>query len=301
MSNTSFRSGVVYAALAYLIWGMLPVYWKTLSAIPPLHILGFRIIFSLLLIACVLFALKRTSWTKFYKDKKSALYLLLAALFISCNWGLYIWAVNSGHAIEVSLGYYINPLISIVLGLYFFREKLNRLQILAFILAFTGVAILTVLTGKLPWISLALALTFGIYGLLKKKIGLPALESLGAETLLAAPLGLLLLLAPFGPDPAAGLAALSYIPELPLHTLVLLFLSGFMTSLPLYLFSKGTKILPLSTLGFIQFISPTLTFLSGFFIFRESFPPRNFVAFGFIWSSVIIYIISLYSGKRRES
>ncbi|MDR0496697.1 MAG: EamA family transporter RarD [Treponema sp.] len=302
MEKSSFSRGVFFAISAYFLWGILPLYWKFLSAIYPHHILGFRIIFSMLLVSAVLLAHKNTSWLAFYRDRRKGILLTLAAMAISVNWGLYIWAVNNGRTIETSLGYYINPLISIVMGLCFFREKLKLLQIIAFGIAFAGVTVLTVLTGKLPWISLILALTFALYGLLKKTISLSALESLGVETLIASPLGLLLLFCSFETNGLAALQSPSYLLQLPLHVMLLLLFCGLVTSLPLFLFAKGAKMLPLSTLGFIQFISPTLTFLTGLFIFGESFPTRNFIAFGFIWTAAILYIISLYTsqGKRLK-
>ena len=302
MEKPSSAKGAFFAIAAYSLWGILPVYWKALSAINSLHILGFRIIFSLLLVSCILFALKNTSWLKFYRERRKRNLMLLAGVMISFNWGIYIWAVNNGHTIETSAGYYINPLLSIVLGLCFFREKLNLLQAAAFGLAFVGVLILTILTGRAPWISLGLAFSFAIYGLLKKAINLTALESLGVETLVSSPLGILLLFTSFGKsqgffDPQG----LSYILKLPLVTLLLLLLCGFVTSFPLYLFAKGAKILPLSTLGFIQFLSPTLSFLTGFFLFKESFPPQNFIAFGCIWIAAILYIISIYRGYNMKT
>jgi len=184
----------------------------------------------------------------------------------------------------------------------FFKEKLNVLQLLAFIIAIVGVLILTVLTGRLPWISLGLAFSFAFYGLLKKTVHLSALESLGVETLVASPIGILLLLIPFGtnrsfPDPHS----LAYILELPLKTLLFLALAGLVTSFPLYLFAKGAKMLPLSTLGFVQFLSPTLSFITGYFIFGESFPVHNFLALGCIWIAVILYTVSLRGGQRDKS
>ena len=307
MEKSSFGKGAVLAASSYIIWGCLPLYWKTLSAINSLHILGFRIIFSLILVGGILLARKNASWLKFYKDRRLGILMILAGLAISFNWGLYIWAINSGHTIETSLGYYINPLVSIVLGLVFFREKLNALQIVSFCLAVTGVLIITIFTGRLPWISLGLAFSFALYGLLKKTVRISALESLAVETLVSFPLGLLLLLTSFGTSTNgtaisfSGLHSLLYITKLPPHTLLLLLLCGAATTFPLYLFSKGAKMLPLSSLGFIQFLSPTLYFLTGFFIFREYFPPHNFIAFGFIWSAAILYIISLKFKVRKET
>jgi len=277
--------GVFFAVFAYLLWGVLPLYWKLLAALNPLHILAFRILFSLLLTGGILLARKNTAWLGFYQDKRKRCLMLLAGIIISFNWGLYIWAVNDGHTIEAALGYYINPLVSVVLGLCVFREKLNRLQIVAFSLAVVGVVILTVLTGTPPWISLGLALSFGLYGLIKKAVNIPALESLAVETLIAAPLGIILLIAPY--------QKLSYVAELPLSTLLILLCCGVVTTLPLYLFAKGAKLLPLSMLGFIQFIAPTLTFLVGVFVFRESFPLHDFIVFGFIWTAVVLYVVSL--------
>ncbi|MDR2921762.1 MAG: EamA family transporter RarD, partial [Treponema sp.] len=285
--NKSFGKGVFFAALSYVLWGIFPLYWKLLADIQPLHILGFRIVLSLLLVSVILFVRKNFTWLGFFRDRKTGILMALAAVTISVNWGLYIWAINMGHTIEASLGYYINPLVSIALGLLFFREKLKPLQWLAFAFAAAGVAILTVFSGTLPWISLGLALTFGFYGLLKKTVSLSALESLGVETLLALPLGVLLFFVPF----EAG--GISYLARLPVHVLLLLLLSGAVTTVPLYLFAKGAKMLPLSTIGFIQFISPTLNFFEGYFIFRESFPVQNFIVFGFIWFAAILYIISL--------
>jgi chloramphenicol-sensitive protein RarD len=302
MIKSSFGKGVFFAILAYFLWGLLPIYWKVLSEINSLHILGFRIILSLLLVGCLLLAAKNTSWLKFYKDGRKAISIIFAGLTISFNWGLYIWAVNGGYTIETAIGYYINPLLSIVLGMIFFREKLNLLQILAFIIALAGVLILTILTGSPPWISLGCALSFAFYGLLKKTVSFSALESLGVETLTASPLGILLFLFPFGtgrsfPDPHS----LAYILDLPVKTLLFLPLCGLVTSFPLYLFAKGAKILPLSTLGFIQFLSPTLSFITGYFIFGESFPIQNFLALGCIWIAVILYTVSLKGLQRNKS
>ena len=303
MNNSSFAKGVFFAASAYFVWGVLPMYWRLLSLISPMHILAYRIVFSLLSVGLVLILNKNFSWLKFYQDRKTRFSMLFAGLLICYNWGLYIWAVNEGRTIETSLGYYINPLISIGLGLCFFKEKLKLLQIIAVASAFVGVMILTIFTGRLPWISLSLAVSFAFYSILKKTVKLSALESLGAETLVAAPVGLLLLLSNFGTAQSfqfTGLQGLSYMMELPNIILFALIFCGAATSFPLYLFAKGAKMLPLSTLGFIQFISPTMSFLIGLFVFRESFPVRNFIAFGFIWAAAILYIVSLKSATKSR-
>ncbi|MCL2271977.1 MAG: EamA family transporter RarD [Treponema sp.] len=300
MSKSSFSSGVIYIVFAYFIWGISPLFWKLLTAVHPLHILAFRILFSLILVSSILFIMKNFSWINFFKDKKDGLLLILAALTVTVNWGIYIWAVNFGHAIEAALGYYINPLISVIFGLIFFREKINYLQITAFLLAVAGVVILTVITGALPWFSVSLALSFGIYGLIKKTVKLSALESLGSETLIAVPISIILLTGSFGlGGDFPRTEGISYLANLPVITLILIPVCGIITTLPLFLFAKGVRILPLSTTGFLQFIAPTLTFLTGLFVFRESFPAYNFIVFGFIWTAVILYIISL-KVKRKE-
>jgi len=292
--DKSVGKGVFFAAVSYILWGIFPLYWKLLAAVDPLHILSLRILLSLVLVGIILFARKNFTWLGFFKDRRKGLLLILAALAVTANWGLYIWAINSGHTLAASLGYYINPLISIVLGLCVFREKLKPLQWIAFFLAMTGVLIQTIFTGALPWISLGLALTFALYGLLKKTVGLSPLESLGAETLIASPLGLLLL---FGPGLSRINPGIAYLADLPVHTLLVLLLCGAVTTLPLYLFAKGVKLLPLSTLGFIQFITPTMNFFEGAFLFGESFPPYNLIVFGCIWLAVILYIVSLRGKK----
>ena len=287
--------GFIYAASSYFLWGLLPLYWRLLANINSMHILAFRIILSLILCIGILLVQKNISWLSFYKDKKKFLFLLVSGFTICFSWGIYIWAVNKGNTIQASLGYYITPLISIVLGMYFFGEKMKRLQVAAFILAFSGVLILTIHSGSLPWISLGLAFSFALYGLIKKKINMPALETLAVETLVVFPFSLLLLFTPLASvldSGYPGQEGLFYLTDLPLITLLLLCLAGAATTLPLYLFSKGAKLLPLSTLGFIQFLSPTMTFMTGIFIFQEPFPMIYFIVFGFIWSAVILYIIS---------
>ena len=294
MSN--FSKGVFFAISAYLLWGFLPLYWRLLAAINPVHILGFRVLFSLISVGLVLIISRNKYWLKFHKDKKTKNGMIVASLLVTFNWGVYIWAVNNGYTIEAALGYYINPLISIGIGLILFKEKLKLIQIVSFSLAILGVLVLTVLTGRLPWISLCLAVTFAIYAVIKKTVNLSALESLGVETLIASPIGLFLLFTNF----ETGQRVHDYLFTLPLSTMLILVLCGAATSFPLYLFAKGARILPMSTIGFIQFISPTITFLTGLFIFRESFPVQNFIAFGFIWSAAIIYIVSLKPSAKSQ-
>ncbi|MCL2706419.1 MAG: EamA family transporter RarD [Spirochaetaceae bacterium] len=306
MNNSSFGKGILFTILAYVMWGVIPLYWKLLIAIDPLHVLAFRIICSFLFVSLLLIIQKNFAWLLVFKERKKCGFLILASIAVTFNWGLFIWAVNTGHAIEASLGFYINPLVSIVFGLIFFHEKLKPLQCVSFGMAALGVMILTVMSGSFPWISVALAVSFGLYGLCKKKITLSALESLGSETLAALPIGLFLLLFHFGSNASgmlsmtSGLQELSYFAELPIHTLMILALCGIVTAIPLYLFTRGAKILPLSSVGFLQLFSPTLQFIMGYFVFAEYFPLRYFIALAFIWVSVIIYLISLKSVSKRE-
>jgi chloramphenicol-sensitive protein RarD len=288
----SLGKGALFAVLAYVLWGVLPLYWKLLAAIRPLHILAARILCSLFFVGLLLLIRKNTAWIRVFKEPGKRRFILLSALVVSFNWGLYIWAVNRGYTIEASLGYYINPLVSVVLGLVFFRERLSPVQWAAFGLAAAGVITVTVLSGTFPWVSLGLALSFGFYGLLKKKTNFGSLEGLGAETLAASPIAALLLIFPAG-NPGT--------PE-PLSPALWggLMLCGVVTAFPLYCFARGAKLLPLSALGFIQFINPTFVFFLGVFIFHEPFPAHNLIAFGCIWTAVILYSVSLVvKGKPR--
>jgi len=296
--NSQFGKGIFFACLAYFLWGLLPLYWKLLIDVQPLHILSLRIVLSLVLVSALLFSQRNFTWLAAFKNPKKLGLLISAGWVLCCNWGLYIWAVNAGHTIDASLGYYINPLVSVLLGMIFLRERLRFLQWLAVAVAFCGVLLLTVLSGTLPWVPLCLAFSFGFYGLLKKKLPLSALESLGAETLASLPIGLLIPLIGFSGTGSvqpgfAGWRSFSYIADLPVHTLALLATCGVATALPLYLFARGAKLLPLSTVGFAQFICPAIQLFIGIFVFGEAFPLYYFAAFALIWIAVILYIISL--------
>jgi chloramphenicol-sensitive protein RarD len=290
MEKRSFGRGVFFVLVSLLLWGILPVYWHLLASVNPFHILALRILFSAVLTASILLARKNTAWIKALTRRRSLLFLAGSSAVITVNWGVYIWAVNSGRTVDCSLGYYINPLVSVVLGLVFFRERLLPLQWAAFGVACAGVLLLTVLSGVFPWTALIIALSFSFYGLLKKKMPAASLESLGAETLLASPVALLLLaFCGGGFADLAKIGPLLWIPML---------LAGFITTVPLYFFSRGTRILPFSVTGFLQFINPTLQFFSGVVILKEPFPVRKLPAFIIIWSAVLLYSMSLISARR---
>jgi len=307
MSKAGFGKGLFFACLAFFLWGIFPLYWRLLIAVHPLHILAFRILLSLALVGAMLLAKRNIVWLRVFREPKKAFFLILAGLLLCLNWGLYIWAVNQGRTIEASLGYYISPLLSVFMGLLFFRERLRPLQWAAVAIALSGVLLISLMAGVLPWVSIVLALTWSFYSLLKKKFSLSSLESLGTETLASSPLGLVLLFVGF-PQNGGSLTpvfsawqGLAYLAELPIHTLVLLALCGFATMLPLYFFGRSTKLLPLSTIGFTQFIGPTLQFLIGLFVFGEAFPSYYFAAFLLIWTAVVLYIVSLRPATRLRA
>jgi chloramphenicol-sensitive protein RarD len=291
--SASRLQGALYAIAANAIWGTVPIYWKLFPSISPLRLLAFRILYSFLIVGIFLAFRKDTVWLRIVKDFKKGWPVFLSAAVISLNWGVYIWAVNTNHVIEASLGYYIQPLVYILLGLLLFRERLPPLQWTAFGFAAAGVLLLTFFSGTFPWISLILALSFSSYGFLKKSLKFEALSALGAETLIASPLAVVLLFLPIqGTIGESGLSPLVLLALVP---------SGIITSLPLYFFARGTKILPVSAAGFIQFLSPTLMFLMGVFAFSEPFPAKNLIAFGFIWASVILYSLSLVFTGGKEN
>jgi chloramphenicol-sensitive protein RarD len=286
---TSAAKGSLFALFAYLLWGVFPSYWKFLSPVNSLHILAARIMFSLVFVGVLLLAKKNRAWLAHFRDKKKRIRIFVSATLVTINWGVYIGAVNSGHTVEASLGYFINPLISIVLGLLIFREKLKPLQWAAFALAAAGVALLTAFSGRFPFIALALSLSFAFYGLAKKTLSFDSLEALAAETLASIPFAVALLFIP-----AAGL---SYLGTLPWYLILCLVLAGPVTALPLIFFAKGARLIPLSTLGFIQFVNPILQFLSGVVLFRETFPPRNLFCFALIWAAAILYCVSFLNKR----
>lgn len=276
--------GALFAFAAYGSWGLLPLFWKLLSTVESTQILASRIIFSLLFVHLVLAFQGKGAWWRLLRNPQKLKALSLSALFISLNWGLYIWAVNSAHTVEASLGYYINPLVNVLLGLFFFRERLSVTQWAAFALAMVGVLLLTIFSGVFPWISLALALTFGLYGFAKKKIDVTSLEGLASETLILFPFALAFLL--FRQVQGQGAFTISG------DKTILLLASGVITALPLLWFARAAQLLPLSTLGFIQFLSPTIQLALGVWVFGEAFPIRNFIAFGFVWAGILLYSLS---------
>lgn len=274
---------VLAALAAFVGWGLLPIYWKALITVNPFEILCHRVIWSLVFIAGILTL--RRGWSEVFSPLKSPRDLLILAgssLMIGGNWLLYIWAVNSGHVLETSLGYFINPLVNVLLGFIFFRERLRPLQTAAIGLAALGVANSVIAHGELPWISLALAVSFGLYGLLRKIASVESLPGLFLETMVLGPfaLGYILWLQAHG---TSALFHQGFTVDL------LLIGAGVVTASPLIGFAFGARRLQLTTLGLLQYFSPSIAFLLGVFVYREPFTPSHLLTFALIWAGLIVY------------
>jgi chloramphenicol-sensitive protein RarD len=290
MKKTETQKGVIYAGFSYLLWGLLPIYWKLLDNVNAKEILASRVLWSFIFMIIILFLTKKLGLflqtiKGFAKNKKQMYALTIASLLISVNWFIYIWAVNSGHMIEASLGYYINPLISILLGMIVLKEKLTIYQYVSFILAAIGVLIISISHGQFPWIAISLALSFGVYGLAKKLINVDSAVGLTLETLVVTPVAAIYIGYLF------MTGSISFITS-GIQTDLLLIGAGVATAVPLLYFAKGAQKIPLSLLGFLQYIAPTLTLLLGVFIYHEHFTKIQLLSFMFIWSALTIYSLS---------
>ena len=277
------NKGIGYGLLAYTAWGLLPLYWKALTAVTPLEILSHRMSWSLVFLALILTWRGQWGWLRpALRQRRTVLLFLTTAVLLSINWGTYIWAVNSGHIVESSLGYFINPLINVLLGTIFLRERLTAWQMVAVASATAGVLYLTISYGRLPWIALTLAFSFGTYGLLRKTAPLESLPGLTLETgLLCWPaLAYLLWLQSRG-------TAVFLHTTLPIN--LLLILAGVATALPLLWFGTAARLVTLTTLGIMQYIAPTLQFLIGVLIYGEAFSRSQLIGFSFIWLALLIY------------
>lgn len=284
LSDTT--SGTIYALSAFVLWGILPVFWKLLDVVPADEILAHRIFWSAVFVTAVLLYIGRKNFLALLYDRRNRISLILTGTLIGINWFTYIFAVHTDRIVEASMGYYINPLISIFLGLIVLKERLIRIQWIALILATIGVLIVTVHFGRIPWIALVLSGTFGLYGLIKKIMNLDALSSLGVETLLLAPIagGFIVLQEMNG---KGSFMDVKYTID------GLLILSGAITALPLYWFAQGARRIPLSRIGFLQYIAPTLMLLIGVLIYSESFTTVHALSFGLIWVALALYTASI--------
>lgn len=285
--------GTLYALTAYVMWGLLPIYWKALAAVSALQITAHRVLWSALFVAGVL-ALRR-DWRRLRPALRSPRILLTfgaTAALILVNWLSYIYAVNIGQILETSLGYFILPLVNVLLAIVFLHERPRPWQWLAIAIAAVGVAYLAATYGRLPWIALTLAFSFGFYGLLKKKTTLGALEGQFLETwILIVPV-----LAYLGFVEFSRTSALHSVPW---TTLALLVLSGVVTAIPLILFAAGAQRVPLTVMGLLQYISPTISFILGVLLYREPFSPTLLTGFSFIWVALAIFTAESITVRRR--
>lgn len=292
------RQGVIWAIGAYLVWGVLPIYWKWLGHVPSDEIITSRVlwafIFTLLFVLFmkkgkVLLADMQTLW----KNQRAFWSLFSASALITGNWFLYIWAVNHNHLVETSLGYYINPLISVLLGIFFLKERLTSAQKLAFVIASVGVIILTISYGRFPWLAFALAISFAIYGLIKKTIPLDALRGLTIETLFIVPFAFLYYIYLFVNDRGVLFHDTW-------QTDVLLVLTGAATAVPLVLFAKGAQQIPLYMIGFLQYIAPTCMLFLGVIIYGETFSGIDLLSFSLIWIALVLFTFSKVMEARTK-
>jgi chloramphenicol-sensitive protein RarD len=292
------KDGVVFAILSYVMWGLTPIYWKLTQYISSGEILAQRVLWSFIAMLVLLILLKKWNiYVEFVKEiiKKPKLFwsLFLASVLISSNWGIFMWAVIEGKIVEASLGQYINPLTSMLIGVIVLKEKLSGSQVLAFILAGMGVLTLTLHYGVIPWISLSLALTFGFYGLAKKLIKADSTIGLALETMMITPIAIVFLTYLMFQSQIEFFNSVS--------TSLLLIGSGAVTVLPLLLFTMSAKKVTLSLLGILQYISPTIVLVSAVFLYNETLSQAHLIAFIFIWSALVIYTFSSITKRGKKS
>ncbi len=288
------RRGTLYGAAAYLLWGLFPLYWPLLEPATPVEILAHRFVWSLVVVLAVLAAGRGLRWLPgLLRDRRRSLRLAAAGVVITANWGTYIYGVNTGHVVETSLGYFINPLVTVVLGVVVLGERLRAAQWTAVGIAAVAVGVLTVDYGRPPWLALVLALSFGTYGLLKKQADTGAVESLTVETavLFLPALTLLTVLQAQGTG-TFGRVSLG-------HTLLLVG-SGVVTAVPLLFFGAAATRVPLTTLGLLQYLAPTLQFLIGVLVLREPLPPVQLLGFGLVWAALALFTTDALRHRRRQ-
>lgn len=287
------NTGILYAALAYIAWGLFPLYFRQVADVPSLEVVMHRTLWSLVVVLGLLAVRRHWAWMATVARQPRVLgAFALSAVLLSGNWLTYVWAVQNQHVVDASLGYFILPLVNVALGFVFLHERPRPGQWLAVAVAAAGVLWLTLQAGRLPWIALVLALSFGFYGLLRKVAVLGALEGLALETLMLAPVAAAVL----GWWAWQGQGALV---QGDAATVGWLVLAGPMTAVPLLLFAAGARLIPMSTLGILQYISPSLQFALGLWIFHESFEPARLVGFVLIWGALVVYSLEGWWMRQR--
>lgn len=288
------KKGVLAGVAAYTLWGLLPVYWKALQAVPALEILVHRTVWSLVFVMLLQAILRRWDWLRLVRQQPRMLRIFLGStVLLSLNWLTYIWAVNAGHIVDASLGYFINPLVSVLLGMIFLGERLRPWQGVAVGLAAASVLYLTLGLGSLPWIALVLAGTFGFYGLLRKTAPLGSMEGLSVETaLMSLPALVYLLVLEATGQGSFGHAGAA--------TSLLLAGTGVVTAVPLLLFAWAARNTTLATVGILQYIAPTFQFLLGLLVYHEPFSPARLLGFGGVWLALVIYTAEALTQERHR-
>ncbi len=286
------NKGIWYALGAYVFWGLFPVYWKVLGGVPALQLLGHRIFWSFLLLFGIILLARQGKDFRAALNRRALLIYSVAAVLIAINWLTYVWAIGAGFIVETSLGYFINPLLSVLLGVVFLRERLRPLQWLPIGLAAAGVLYLTFAYGALPWVALTLAISFGFYGLVKKTAPLGALHGLTLETgiLFLPALGFLLY------SEFSGTGAFYHSPIL---IDLMLFGAGAVTVIPLLLFASAARRIPLTSIGVLQYVNPTMQFLLGVLVFKEPFDHHRLIGFGVVWVALILFGAEGFLAQRR--
>ncbi|WP_342510649.1 EamA family transporter RarD [Sporosarcina sp. FSL K6-1522] len=284
------KSGVLWAGGSYIIWGFMPIYWKILEHVTSVEILLSRVVWAFILTLLLVLLMRHGRYLKedlqtLWRSQRNFWGLFCASALVSTNWFMYIWAVNHGYIVQTSLGYYMNPLISVLLGVIFLKEKLSGAQKIAFLLAATGVTILTLSYGVFPWLAFVLAATFAVYGLLKKQIKLDALRGMTIETLFITPFALMYYIWLFVDGRAVFFHA-------DVKTDILLILTGVATALPLVMYAKGVQRIPLYMAGFLQYIAPTIMLFLGVIVYHETFGKIDLLSFSFIWSALLLFTAS---------
>lgn len=284
--------GLLSTLACYILWGLLPLYWHILEDLDSVFILCNRIVWSAVFTIAILLITKKFSEVKaVFRDKKKMRFMIPAAITITINWGVYIWAVNAGHLLDSSLGYYMNPLVVFAIGIALFHETSSVLDWVSLALATVGVLIATIAYGAFPWIAIVLALSFGLYGTFKKLAGVGGITSIAVETIMITPFALVFLL--------FSLASSASIAQLTPLTTTLLLLTGIVTASPLILFTYGVNRLPLSTVGFLQYSSPTLQMLIGVLVFHEVLTQDRIIAFAFIAAALVLYTIGMVQRAKK--
>lgn len=289
------NKGFLYAFGAYTIWGLFPIYWKWLQQVDAVQLIGHRIAWSFIILIIIVSASRQfTSLRKAAFNRRVLMIYFVAAILIAINWLMYVWAVNQDYIVETSLGYFINPLLSVLLGVIFLRERLRTFQWVPVVLAFCGVAFLTIAYGRPPWIALILAFSFGSYGLIKKLAPLGSLFGLTIETgILFAPAVLYLVF-----DNYSGSGV--FLHATPLTNLLLMG-AGLVTTIPLLMFSSATQRIPLTMVGILQYITPTIQFILGVTVYHEPFDHNQLIGFGIVWLALILFVAENFWARRTPA